>query len=152
MKRPEIVCGTQKVQPYFRNWGCPFFLSLQTSNYSSRRCRGEEWGRGAHPQQTRGSGLHCKHPQRGRAQSPSRKRFGGISCAILCNFTHILVHLTAASKWEIPTSLCWLVGLKFPFNRTPQLEFLGCPNTHDTQWREWYTLSPFLSPRCLLPL
>jgi len=37
-------------------------------------------------------------------------------CAILCDFTHPLVHLTAAWKWEIPTFLYWLVGLMFPFN------------------------------------
>jgi len=33
------------------------------------------------------------------------------SCAILCNFTHLLVHLTAAWKWQICTSLYWLEGL-----------------------------------------
>jgi len=54
-------------------------------------------------------------PWWGLGRSPSCKRFGGISCAILCDFTHLLVHITAAWKQEIPTSLYWL-GVMFPFN------------------------------------
>jgi len=34
----------------------------------------------------------------------------------MCNFMHLLVHLTAAWKREISTPLYWLVGLIFPFN------------------------------------
>jgi len=84
-----------------------------------------------------GLGERRKLPRRGLGQSPSRKRFGGISCTILCDFTHLLVHLTVAWKWEIPTSLYWLVGLVFRISlfcrcRTPQLEFLGCTDTNDT--------------------
>jgi len=50
---------------------------------------------------------HHKLLQWGLGQSPSHKRFCGVSCAILCDFMHILVHLTATCTWywEIPTSL-----------------------------------------------
>jgi len=35
----------------------------------------------------------------------------------LCDFRHLLVYLTAAWKWEIPTSPYWLdVNVMFPFN------------------------------------
>jgi len=38
-------------------------------------------------------------------------------------------------KWEIPTSVYWLIGLVFPFNifggvGHPNLKFWGCPDTH----------------------
>ena len=73
-----------------------------------------------YPAEYSGSGEHRKIPSEvwGRAlgQSSSCKRFWGISCTILCDFTHLLVHLTYR-----------LVGLMFPFN------FLGCPNTHDIE-------------------
>ena len=45
---------------------------------------------------------------------PRRKRFWGVACEILCNFTHLLVHLTSVWKWEIPTYLDCLVGLIIP--------------------------------------
>jgi len=50
-----------------------------------------------------------KLPQRGLEWSPNRKRFWRVSCAIVCDFAHLSVHLTAAWKWEISTSLYWLV-------------------------------------------
>ena len=95
------------------------FLSLQTFNYSSQKAsREEKLGGCPPPQPTRGSGGASQAPGR----SPSRERFWGIWCTILRDFTHLLVHLTAVWKWEIPTSLYWLVdlGMMFPFN------FLGC--------------------------
>jgi len=45
-----------------------------------------------------------------------------VFCAILCDFTHLLVLLAADWKWEIPTSFYWLLGLTFP------LTFLGVLN------------------------
>ena len=71
------------------------------------------------PSRLRGLGERRKLSRRAaEPRSPSRKRFWDVcvSFTILCNFTHLLVHLTAAWKWEIPTSLSWLVGLMFPFN------------------------------------
>jgi len=65
---------------------------------------GEEWEWGV-PSQPIGS-------LRERRKLPSG--IWGVSSAILCDFTHLLVHLTAAWKWEIPTSRYWLVGLIFP--------------------------------------
>ena len=52
---------------------------------------------------------------------------------ILCNFAHLLAHLTAAWKWDIPTSLVASIGLIFPFN------FLGVSDTqlgqpHSPTW------------------
>jgi len=68
---------------------------------------GNEWGGSvplSPPQPARGLERR-KLPQRGLGQSPSRKRFWGMSCAILRDFKRLLLHLTAAWKWEIPTSL-----------------------------------------------
>jgi len=119
------------------------FQTPQTSNYSGQRRMGEEWEGCPPPRPTRESGGRRQLSQRGLERSRSRKRFWGVSCAILCDFTHLLLHLTAAWKRQISTPLYWLVGLIFPFNflglsDTPNLNFLGCPDTHDTQWqRHW---------------
>ena len=115
-----------------------FFLSLQTSDYSGRRRREERNGAPSPADYGDwGASLRRKLPQRGLERSPSRERFWGVSCAILCDFMHILVPLTAAWKWEVPTSLYWLVGLISPFkffevSGTPTWIFLGCLDTHDT--------------------
>jgi len=92
----------------------PTNVQLQRSTKASRGSGGPP------PQPTRGLGQrHISSPV-GSGAKPSRKRFWGISCANLCIFTHLLVHLTAV----------WLAGLIFPFNYFggvghPQLEFLG---------------------------
>ena len=97
------------------------FWSLQTSNYSGQRCRVERNGEGCPlPSRLGGLGERRKLLQRGLGRSPSRKRFGGVSCAILCNFTHLLVNLTAEWKWKIPTSL---VASR---SDIPPLTFWGC--------------------------
>jgi len=65
-----------------------------------------------------------------RRKLPGRETILG---RFICDFTHILVLLTTAWKWEIPTSLYWLlvlVGLMFPFNsfggvEHPNLNFWG---------------------------
>ena len=121
---------TSRAQPRFKNWGCPsFFQTLQMFNYSSQKAsREEKLGGCPPPQPTRGSG----GASRCLGQSSSHKRFLGISYTILQDFTHLLVHLTAVWKWEIPTSLYWLVGVMFPFNfvRHPNFNFWVCPDTH----------------------
>jgi len=60
----------------------------------------------------------------------------------LCDFTHRLVHLTAANIWEIPASLYWLVVLMFPVNswdiEHPRIEFVcvsGLPRHHSEAHR-----------------
>ena len=103
-----------RAQPHFKNWGVYLsLLSLQTSNYGDHRHQGERNGEGCPPLQPTLSGLwkHCELPWWAQGQSPSRRQFWGVSCAILCDIMHVLVHLTAVWKWEIPTSLYWLVGL-----------------------------------------
>jgi len=108
-----------KVKPRFKNWGCPSFLQGHTNVQlrQSKGVKGREIGRGGPlPSRLGDLGEHRKLPQRGLGRSPSRKRFWGVSCTILRDFTHRLVHLIAAWKWEIPTSLYWLVGVMFPFD------------------------------------
>ena len=78
--------------------------------YNGQRRRGRGMAGGVPPQPTRESEGRRELSQRGR------KRFWGVSCAILCDFTHLLMHLTAARKREISTPLYWLVGLIFPCN------------------------------------
>jgi len=77
------------------------FLSLRVSNYSGQISLRQErnWEGCAPLSRLGGLGERRKLPQRGR---PSRKLFWGVSCAILCDFTHLLVQLTAAWKWELP--------------------------------------------------
>jgi len=90
-----------RAQPRIKNWACPYFLPVPSNVQlqPSTASRGEEWGGGVHPPQpARGPGQRNKLTQQGQlVQSPSRKRFWGVSCAVLCDFTHILVHLTAAA-------------------------------------------------------
>jgi len=57
---------------------------------------------------------------------PGHKRFWGVSCAILCDFTYLLVHLTAAWNLEMRDSYIPLLAIRsdIPFNffwsvRTP---------------------------------
>jgi len=122
----------------------PFYFPVSTNVQlqRSKASRGEDC---PSPEPTRRSGERRKLRQWSlQGRSPNRKRFLGVSCAILCNFTHLLVHLTVAWKREVPYILLLaIVGLMFPFNsfgvsniplgcRTPQLEFLGCPDTHHT--------------------
>ena len=103
------------------------FLSLQTSNYSTQRRRGDK-----NDGRLKRLGSVVISSRNGVWGRPSRKRFWSLSCAILCDFTHPVVHLTAAWEWEIRgflfTPLYWLVGLIFPFN------FLGC---RTTTWIFW---------------
>jgi len=85
------------------------------ANDSGQRRGGERNGKGmSYSQPTTGSGERRKLPQRDLGQSPSRKQFVGVSCAILCDVTHILVHLTVVWKWQIPISVYWLVRMTFP--------------------------------------
>jgi len=83
-----------------------FFLSIPTSKIQLQRLKaskGEKWGGGVPSQPTRETGDVV------------------ISCAILCDFTRLLLHLTAAWKGEIHTFLYWLsIGLIFP------VTFLSC--------------------------
>ena len=96
-------------QPCLKNCGCPFLpVSTNVQLQRSKASRGEECRGCPPPQPTRESGGRRMLSQRGLGQSPSRKRFWGASCA-----THLLAHLTAAWKREIPTSLYWLVDLIF---------------------------------------
>jgi len=85
------------------------------------------------PQPTRDLEERRKLPQWGLGQSTSRN---------VRNFMRFHASFSAFSSClemgdsYITTSLYWLVGLVFPFNffgcRSPQLEFLGCSDTHDT--------------------
>jgi len=100
----------------FQKLGVSVFLCFPYKRPTTA-VKGRGMGRGV-PLSSRLRGLweHRELPRRGLGQSPSRKWFWGFSCVILYDFTHVLAHLTAALKWEIPTSLYWLVGLIFPFN------------------------------------
>jgi len=91
--------GRAKGVATFEKLGCPFFLS----NYSGHRRREEmnAQGRCPHtegcppPQPTRGLGSVVSS-QAGSGAEPRRQTISGVSCAILCDFTHLLRHLTAA--------------------------------------------------------
>jgi len=57
--------------------------------------------------------------------------------------SRILVHLTAAWKWEIPRPICWIVGVMFPYNfsgmsDTPDLNFGVSGHTrHPQRLHHW---------------
>jgi len=117
----------------------PFnFLSLRTSIYSSQRRRGRRNGEGAMsvPMADYGCGeRRISSPSGVWGKAPVAKDFGRFMCKfVTCNFTHLLLHLTAA----------WLVGLIFPFNYFggvghPKLKFLGVSgHPRHPQWlRHW---------------
>ena len=107
-----------RAQPRFRNGGVHLsFLSYKRSTTAVIRRRGKRNLEGVYPSPANwgiwGSVASSPSWVWGRAK---RKRFWRVSCAILRDFTYILVHLTAVWKWEIPTSLYRLVGVMFPFN------------------------------------
>jgi len=81
-------------------------MSIQTSNYSGERRRGERNGRGC-PLLSRLEGLgervslsSSNGSGAEAARAPAANDWG-VSCAILFEFTHLLLHLTAAWKWAI---------------------------------------------------
>jgi len=79
---------------------CPYKRSYNGTTIH-RLTRSVE-GRGI-PSRLGNPGERRQLPQRGlEARSPNRKRilFWGVSCTILCDFTHLLAHATAAWKWE----------------------------------------------------
>ena len=91
-------CVAPRAQPRFKNWVCPSFLHAPSNVQiqQSKASRGEEW-EGVSPSLAGGSRLRglveCrKLPQRGL---PQPQVILGVSCAILCDFTYLLVHLTA---------------------------------------------------------
>ena len=130
-------------QPRFKNWGCPSFLAVPTNVQlqPSTASRGKEWGGVSPLQPTKGLWEHRKLPvsyPAGSGRSSSRKRFWGVSFAILCDFTHLLESafnscLEMGDSYIPLLSSRWL-SMIIPFNLlgclTPQLEFLGCPDTH----------------------
>ena len=107
-------------------------MVLQTSSYSGQRHPGEKHGEGMFPPSPADYGIW-------ESVVSCLSGFWGGAPVANNFFTHLLVHLTTAWKWEIPTSLYWL-GLMSPFNffgcRTPQLELLVCPDTHDVSATE----------------
>jgi len=119
------------------------FQSLQTSNYSSQRRRGERNGEGCPtPQPTRGLASVVSSPS-GIWGRPSRKRFRGVSGAMLCDVMHLSACnscLPGNERFPSPP-LYWLVDLMFTVNffrvwDTPNLNFWGllrlCTSTVST--------------------
>jgi len=108
-----------KAQPRFKNVvsifpSCPYTTNVQLQQ--SKASRGEKWGRCVPlPSWLRGLGEYRKLSQWDLGRRPSRKWFWGFSCAIFA-ISCILVHLKDVCKWEILTSLYWLVSLMFSFN------------------------------------
>jgi len=113
------------------------FRSLQKSNYSGQRRRGRGTGGGVPLRSRLGSLGASRALPAGFGAEPQPQTILG---RFVCNFMRFHATFRAFNSrletGDFYTPLLASIGLIFPFNifgcRTPQLKFLGCPDTHDT--------------------